>query len=297
MNRIDGIHVSVIGSTHIKTNIGCQDNSSHYCSEEFGIAVVSDGHGSEKHFRSAKGAEFASIVAIDAIKELMMYEQNFSMNKDKLLLHLEKNIIFKWNIAVRDHYCDNPFTLEEINKLSFVDKANLESNIEVAYGSTLIAAVLTKNYCFGIQIGDGDCTIFDNLGNVINPIPTDKRLQFNITTSLCDKEALKNFRHFWNDKPAVAILVSTDGVRNSFKNETFYFDFCKTVIESLNEMINIEAENELEKFLRRLTVSGSGDDVSISTIYYKQNIEDKIENDIKIDIANTAQNSDMVSHM
>ncbi|MDQ0885029.1 serine/threonine protein phosphatase PrpC [Paenibacillus sp. V4I9] len=281
MNTYDGVSISIVGSSHIKKHTECQDSSSHYPSNKFGVAVVCDGHGSEKHFRSAKGSEIATIVAIDAFNELMKYEKSFPDNKDNLLIQIEKNIILNWNDEVTNHYRENPFTDGELDKLSIKDRKSIEMNIESAYGSTLIAAVLTDDYCFGIQIGDGDCVVLNGKGEVDNPVPPDDRIQFNITTSLCDKNAIRNFRHFWIEKPMVAILVSTDGVRNSFTNETFYQNLCMTVFESFNEMSSSEAKEELSEFLQRLTANGSGDDVSISTIYNVKYLENILKNNAR----------------
>lgn len=267
MNTYDGISLSIVGSSHIKTHTECQDSSTHYLSDKFGVAVVCDGHGSSKHFRSAIGSDIAKNVAIDAVKELMKYENMFSGNKNNLLIQFEKNIILNWNNAIHHHLRENPFTDSELEKLSIKDREFVKSNVEAAYGSTLIAAILTNEYCFGVQIGDGDCIVLDEQGQTYNPIPQDERLQFNITTSLCDKVAIQNFRHFWIQQPIVALLVSTDGVRNSFADERFYINFCKTVFESFEAMSLIEAETELSDFLKRLTADGSGDDVSISTIF------------------------------
>ena len=278
MNNYNGVSISVIGSNHIKSNTECQDNSSYYSADKFSIAVVCDGHGSEKHFRSAKGSEIATIVAVGAIKELMKFENLFSKNKNDVLMQLEKNIILNWNNAINNHLLENTFTENELGKLSNKDRKSVESNIESAYGSTLIASVLTDDYCFGIQIGDGDCIVLDEQGGTYNPVPKDERLQFNITTSLCDKIALRNFRHFWIEKPIVALLASTDGVINSFTNEIFYQNFCKTVFESFNEMSHSVAKEELSGFLQRLTLNGSGDDVSISTIYNVKCLEKTLKN-------------------
>lgn len=278
MNNYYGVNISVIGSSHIKTNTECQDSSSYYSSEQYGVTVVCDGHGSEKHFRSAKGSEIATIITIDAIKELMKYENSFTDNKNNVLIQLEKNIILNWNNAVNNHLRENPFTDYELGKLSDKNRKSVESNVESVYGSTLIATVLTDEYCFGIQIGDGDCIVFGEQGEIFKPVPEDDRLQFNITTSLCDKMALRNFRHFWIQKPVVALLVSTDGVRNSFSDEAFYQKFCKTVLDSFIEMPYDEAKKELTEFLERLTSKGSGDDVSIATTYNVRYLKNTLKN-------------------
>lgn len=278
MNNIIGSNVSVIGSTHIKNNKECQDFSSFHCTSKYGIAVVSDGHGAEKHFRSAKGSELAVSAAIEAIKEFVVFEDSFSQDKDRLLTQLEKSIILKWNNAVSKHFSDCPFFPGELGGLSDADKNAVIENVESAYGATVIALVLTGKYCFGIQIGDGDCAVLDKEGSIFNPMPTDDQLLFNKTTSLCDKAALANFRHFWLNKPPVAIVLSTDGVRNSFESENHYLDFCIKVMESFVESAYDEAQSDLKEFLHKLTAEGSGDDVSISALIRMKAATKTLEN-------------------
>lgn len=269
MNNFDGINKTVPGSSHLKTSKECQDFSFYYPSKNFGIAIVCDGHGSPKHFRSAKGSELATTVAIKATREFMRHQNSLPSRKDDVLQQLEKNIILKWNNSVSAHLNETSFTEDELNKLSKKDLELTQENAESAYGTTLILIVLAVNYCFGIQIGDGDCIAIDENGEMFNPVPNDDRLQFNITTSLCDKDAIRNFRHFWLDKSFAGILVSTDGVRNSFANEDYYRNFCITALEDISETPKKEAGIELTEFLKKLTENGSGDDVSVSVVFNK----------------------------
>ena len=46
-----GVHSTVIGDSHIRKGIVCQDSSGTVVTDQFAIAVVADGHGSAKHFR------------------------------------------------------------------------------------------------------------------------------------------------------------------------------------------------------------------------------------------------------
>ena len=54
--RFKGYALSVKGASHEEAGIGCQDSARVYIAEHFAVAAVSDGHGSEKHFRSASGS-------------------------------------------------------------------------------------------------------------------------------------------------------------------------------------------------------------------------------------------------
>ena len=54
-----GVHSTVIGDSHIRKGIVCQDSSGTVVTDQFAIAVVADGHGSAKHFRSYVGSRIA----------------------------------------------------------------------------------------------------------------------------------------------------------------------------------------------------------------------------------------------
>ena len=59
-----GFAVSVKGASHEKSGLPCQDSARVYVRDGLAVAAVSDGHGSEKHFRSASGSEMAARIAI-----------------------------------------------------------------------------------------------------------------------------------------------------------------------------------------------------------------------------------------
>jgi len=65
--------VTVTGSSHIKHGKGCEDSSDKYDGSGVSIAVVSDGHGDDNCFRSAKGAEFAVDCAKRGIQDFVKY--------------------------------------------------------------------------------------------------------------------------------------------------------------------------------------------------------------------------------
>ena len=270
LNKFGGIKASVTGSSHLRVNRECQDYSTYKTSDVFAIAVVCDGHGALKHFRSAVGAKVAASVAIKTIKGFMKHGDAIPEDKGAALAQLEKNIILLWNNEINKHRLKYPFTNDELTSLSDRERKQVELNIEIAYGTTLVAVVLTNDYCFGIQIGDGDCLALDENGFFTNSIPEDDQLLFNITTSLSDKTAISNFRHFWHKTNSFsALIISTDGVINSFASEKHYHDFCFTVLEDISENDLEGTPEELTKFLKRLTDEGSGDDVSVAVIYNK----------------------------
>ena len=102
--------------------------------------------------------------------------------------------------------------------------ALLASRPEVAYGSTLVAAVLAPAYVLYLQLGDGDILEVDAGGAAAHaPLPADPLLHGNETTSLCMPNAWSHVRIGVRpvnaDGPA-CIMLSTDGYANSFADAT-----------------------------------------------------------------------------
>ena len=263
-----GFHTSVIGSSHIKNGTECQDHSGFLQLDNACAVVVCDGHGGEKHFRSAVGSGLAVGVALSVIGEFMSFMGNFKGNHEELLEQLERSIIQQWNAAVDAHYSDNTFSSDELAALTDKDQRAVLDNHATAYGSTLIASILYEGGCFGVQLGDGECVLLTENGDLVQPIAEDESIPFNLTTSLCDSEAFQHFRKrkFWYDSPVAAVMVSTDGVRNSFTSEEYFKGFCKSVFVSCRDNPDA-AQAELEGFLPQLTAKGSGDDVSVAVGY------------------------------
>ena len=85
------------------------------------MGAVADGHGSKKHFRSAKGSQFAVEAAKYSIYEYMNdnYEKFVdAYNKDKkyLIDRIIKMLITKWHEKIQEDINNEPITQEEIDK-------------------------------------------------------------------------------------------------------------------------------------------------------------------------------------
>lgn len=124
-----------------------------------------------------------------------------------------------------------------------------------------------EQYTFwlALQIGDGKCIAFREDGSEFYPIAEDESLGFGITTSLCNRDAAKYFRHAYGFKSLSGIAVMTDGLTDSFATEKLP-DFIRTIQK--NAMADKEkTKSELESFLPKLSQQGSGDDISIAAIF------------------------------
>ncbi|MBR6241987.1 MAG: protein phosphatase 2C domain-containing protein [Ruminococcus sp.] len=290
-------NISVQGYSHIKKGKPVQDYSVSYNDEHCSIAIICDGHGGDDYIRSAVGSMIAAKTADAVIKSFV---KNFDKSKffdksagnpEALLNKLEEKIVSSWRERVKKHCSENPFTEDELTRISAKARKKYEEEKRIfsAYGTTLIAAVMTEDFWFALQIGDGKCVRIKADGTFDEPIPDDPKCFLNATTSLCDADAaercracyslddlssfvkkteedgLQKFQAYGLEKPA-AIFVSSDGVDDSFGDREQMNNFYKTVLYSFSNDTFENAKSGIEEYLPRLSEKGSGDDISISAV-------------------------------
>jgi len=272
------------GISHIEKEVSCQDacTSQLDLNKTIGVACVADGHGGNKYFRSDRGSIFAVQVAEKALydfcgtiakekKAFFSFKPNFDNLKNidiqSKLKQLEGNIIYQWRNAVLKDYTENPLTETE-RDICNDNKINLDddpANFMFIYGTTLLAGLISDSFWFVIQIGDGLCVILENDESIITPIEEDERLAFGRTTSLCNNDAIKNFRECFGFSQIDGFSVATDGIADSFEYEK-YLQFNKELYYNFTTTPD-KAQTELEAFLPTLSERGSRDDVSIAGIF------------------------------
>ncbi|MBP3542156.1 MAG: protein phosphatase 2C domain-containing protein [Clostridia bacterium] len=265
-------HFSSQGHNHQKDDKVCQDASWSYSNDNASIAVVADGHGSNNYPRTDRGSRFAVEVAGQAIKEFVETvaedEEEFHLDSDKFLLQLEKRILAKWYEAVEIDLQANPFAEDELALVSDRYKSfylNGERQ-EKAYGTTLIAVCQTKSYWFGIHIGDGKCVCVQPDGTTDEPIPWDEQCQQNITTSICDSNAIEEFRHCFSTTIPIATFIGSDGVDDSYTSIQELHGLYTSILTVFAQQGQAIGLKEVEEYLPTISRKGSGDDVSISGI-------------------------------
>ena len=260
---------SAQGYNHIKTNKVCQDSSGHYSDDVMAIVVVADGHGSDNYPRTDRGSKFAVDSAIAAIKEFVYTVEQSSIDifedSDSYMEQLSKSILASWHACVDSDLENNPFSEEELTKVNdkYKNRYLSGNKTEKAYGTTLIAACQTEKYWFGIQIGDGKCICVSDDGTMFEPIPWDDECQANITTSICDSEAIEEFRYCLLKDSPVATFMGTDGIDDSYANADEMYVLYRSILAIFAEHGQAVGEKEIEEFLPGLSRKGSGDDVSI----------------------------------
>ena len=258
------------------------------------VMAVSDGHGSPKNFRSEQGSQIAVQVAVD-----MLLRSYHSFRGDGMLSSdierwlkqsLAKRLVESWQSAVNAHWQANPFTEAEWARLlkgnSHGARKSIESNPILAYGATLLAVLVTDQFVFCLQLGDGDILSVSVTGETTRPLANDERLMANETTSLCMKNAWEECRveiveYELEDFPAL-ILLSTDGYSNSFTSEPDFLKIGSDYLNMIKESDFNQVIEQLPSFLDYASQNGSGDDITLGIIYQNQQ-----DNQIYIDLEET----------
>ena len=261
---VSGIYFSCQGESHKATDKPCQDFSLSYAtSSGIAVAIVCDGHGGERYFRSQYGAKFAAKVTDEAVwrfvqvidGDLFKGKQYTAVgpilpdkgntekptNKEFIVFRqLFSNILYKWNEKINEHAEAHPINewerkhvkekyLNEFKSQMAMDREQ-RTILEKTYGCTLMVYVQTPDYWFAFHIGDGKMIAYKIVNGKVQwkePVPWDDRCFLNKTTSLCDSDALNEFRFCYqgNGEFPDAVFLGSDGLDDSFGEETNLVNF------------------------------------------------------------------------
>lgn len=260
-----------IGASHVAIDKPCQDFSLCKDAGGYSIAIVCDGHGGDKYFRSDKGSEFAAEAAMEML-EAFIKQTNCLKNMPDARnwkQQLAGSIVVRWNEKLEKYTEDNAFTEEELSVLKDGDKDKIAAKEwRFVYGTTLICVVRTRNCLLGLHIGDGKCVAVDAKGNTFEPIPWDDNCFLNQTTSLCDSDAVNKFRFCflrgdWYGLPQ-AVFVGSDGIDDSYPGESLN-KFYTALLNDFNTDRTMALQH-LHEYLPVISQNGSKDDVSVAGI-------------------------------
>ncbi len=241
---------SVQGASHIESGKECQDHSMVWEDplHKIRIAVVSDGHGSERHFRSAIGSQFACEAAMDVLKELACADVSFDQDS---LNQIARCICSRWSQMVNND----------------IESRDQKVGIE-AYGCTLIAYVQTSKFWLAMQIGDGLFVMLNRRRHFRQPIKDDERCVCGYTTSMCDTNAASEFRFAFGQKRSIpkAVFLCSDGVDGTFGCGGNLYVFYWNILKCLRKDGYSAIINELPTTLSHFSEVGSKDDMSLAVI-------------------------------
>jgi serine/threonine protein phosphatase PrpC len=230
------------------------------------VVAVADGHGNRRHFRSASGSRFAVRAACDCVAEASGQLESCTSIAEVEEVATDviiPAILERWRSTVAGDVASEPFNEEEESLRAEGDAP------DVAYGSTLMLAVLMPEIVLCIQIGDGDIVVVERDGSAMLPVPGDPSLDGHRTTSLCQTTALESFRLGSVDlstrRPAVVILA-TDGFGNSQVADPWPPMVGADLARMLEEHGPEWVGRQLPEWTNRCASEGSGDDTTVALI-------------------------------
>lgn len=270
---------TVPGASHLRAGIPNQDSLLQL--RESGrslplVVSISDGHGSNKCFRSDRGSRFAVKRAAQLVSEFLDERRghfDFAEIESRGREWLPQEFIRRWREAVEIDLKRQPFTSQEfetlLKKESQRARELVEANPLLAYGATSLTVAVEESFILYFQLGDGDMLTVSDGGEVARPLPEDNRLFANETTSLCTTGAERDFRFHLqriSGTPPALILLSTDGYVNSFSNEEGFLKVGSDLLEMLRTDGFDFVNESLKGWLEEATQMGSGDDTTLAII-------------------------------
>lgn len=266
---------SVQGAGHIKKDMPCEDYGIKFENDECKIFALGDGHGDSNCPRSSFGSRTICEIAV---QELQLFAKEIRNQKweeqlmdkygaSELVNQLVTSIFGKWSCVVNEDFLQNPLSeKEESDAKDYIERYRRGERIEHIYGTTFIACLMTDEYALLLQQGDGRCVVFDCEGNATQPIPWDDRCFANVTTSVCDVDAVQSCRYHIIDlkqNAIIACVAGSDGVEDSFGSMDKMHTYYREKLQIACELGVEELEKHLYETLPSFSAEGSQDDTTI----------------------------------
>ncbi len=268
---------SVRGASHVRDGSPNQDAIATWVDQRGSrvtLVSIADGHGSPRHFRSALGARFAVDASIDVLRDhaVVLDTGDEAMRARIASVDVPQRIVELWTERTRAHLEDEPLTDDELERVAGSEGPAAADEVRddplLAYGATVLAALVGERCIVLTQLGDGDILAVDFEGRTTRPLPADERLSGNLTTSICRAGAESDFRSIVlaRDASQAALLLSTDGYANSFRSDADFLQVGSDFVAMIRKDGIEKVEGELEAILQDASTHGSGDDITLGIV-------------------------------
>jgi len=233
--------------------------------------AVSDGHGDPRYFRSDRGAQLAVDVAThvadrfaDRLEHLPATEDPAAIVSADLLLPITET----WTRSVRSDLHSHPFEDAELDNAG-IDQSTAYEEPLLAYGATLLLAVVTNTVALAGRLGDGDVVGLNGRAPAEQLFPHDPDLVANTTHSLCEPDAARYFLTRiirLDDCGPNMFLLASDGYTNSFAEHDWYSTVASDLMSHLERDGHQWVAERLPEWLEE-SARATGDDVTVCAAY------------------------------
>ena len=270
---------TVPGASHRRAGIPNQDAVLQVRESSVDLPLVvslSDGHGSDKCFRSDRGSRFAVVIGASLLFDLVTakrQDEEAALLEKEVRETLPAEFTRRWLEAVTADLGREPLSEEELIRLEGKSgehaRRTVEAHPPLAYGATTLTVALTRSFVIYLQLGDGEIFVVSEAGEVRRPLPEDQRLLANETTSLCLNGAAQDFRGLYqplSESLPALILLTTDGYANSFLDDAGFLKVGSDILDMLRTDGFDTVNQSVKGWLEEATRSGSGDDCTVGLI-------------------------------
>lgn len=262
---------SVQGASHIRSGRECQDSLKKVILDEDAVILaVADGHGSE----SCPYSKTGSFAAVNVFCKIMGdYLETYAGQTETLFTFLKREGDTKIAQEIDAEWKRRILRLHKKCRREIpagADGIKDRDAVYKLYGSTLLGLVITGEFLFAFQLGDGDIMKVSESG-VYSVIEADKILGTE-THSLSKPESWKKAitlirKREENEENPVMYLLSSDGLSNSYKNEEEFQKTCADYYVLLKEHGVKAVSDRLKAWLQETSEMGCGDDITALFAY------------------------------
>ncbi len=262
---------SVQGASHIRSGRECQDSLKKLVKDSGSVILaVADGHGSDACPYSKTG----SFVAVNVFCKIMgEYLETYAGQQEMLFTFLKREGDTKIAQEIDAEWKRRILRLHAKCKREIPSgegKNREKEAVYKLYGSTLLGLVITEEFLFAFQLGDGDIVKVSEAG-VYNIIEPDKILGTE-THSLSKAESWRKAitlirKREEKESYPVMYMLSSDGLSNSYKNDEEFKKTCRDYYVLLKEHGVKAVSDQLKTWLQETSEMGCGDDITALFAY------------------------------
>ena len=265
---------SVQGASHIRSETECQDSCKKVILDDGTIILaVADGHGSKSSPYSKTGSRIAVNVFCDTLRNL--YE-GYAENPDQLPTYLNREGDTQVSKVIDAEWKRRVVERHRKYKREIGKHENGEDNLVSVYkqyGSTLLGLMITKDFVFGFQLGDGDIC-YVNASGLELVVEPDKILGVE-THSLSRENSWEKAitvvrRISVSDTLPAMFSLSSDGYANSYKSEEEFHATIRDYLGLLKEHGSKAVIDSLPGWLIETSTMGCGDDITMLIAYFTE---------------------------
>jgi Protein phosphatase 2C len=279
---------SIVGADHQRRGAPIQD---YAMTESFGdgtvALVVADGHGGERHFRSATGARLGCEVLVELVGDILSVSRDPARALAQLSDDSCASVLDRWRQRIRTEVSADPFRWDDADLLASAEiiarrdadvaqqwidalcgeTERSDSTRISAYGTTLLGIVVLPSALWWFQLGDGSLIEVAGDGRASLLCEPHSSAIADATPSMSTEGARRyvrtGSRPINGDTPMLLAAVS-DGFSNSFEDTAGMMGFFEGALPLAREYGCDALGDFVPGWLGEMTQAGSGDDITVA---------------------------------